>query len=175
MRHLLLLRHAKAEILQSGERDHERVLTARGQADAKVIGAYLAKHRAIPDRAVVSTSARTRETWEGVASELRRTPPMDFDARLYDASPRAILEVLKETGADAGTLLVIAHNPGLHELAAMLVATGDIDTSERLGENFPTSALAVIRFAATDWSGVHAKGGRLEHFVTPKSLAGTMD
>ena len=57
----------------------------------------------------------------------------------------------------------------------MLVASGDIDARERLGADFPTSALAVISFAAEDWSGVHPRGGRLEHFVTPDWLATATD
>ena len=70
---------------------------------------------------------------------------------------------------------MIGHNPGLQELAAMLIASGDIDARERLGEDFPTSALAAISFAAEDWSGVHPHGGRLEHFVTPNWLATATD
>ena len=60
MRRLLLLRHAKAERLQPGGRDHDRVLAARGRADMKTLGAYLARHSFIPDRAVVSASAMGR-------------------------------------------------------------------------------------------------------------------
>jgi phosphohistidine phosphatase len=71
--------------------------------------------------------------------------------------------------------MVIGHNPGLQELAAMLVASGDLEARERLGRAFPTSALAVISFAAEDWNGVHPRGGRLEHFVTPGWLAAATD
>ena len=175
MRRLLLLRHAKAERLQAGGRDLDRVLAARGRADAKTLGAYLTRHALIPDRAVVSTSARTCETWTLLAAAMGKTPPVSFDERIYDAVPGTVLQVIKETGPDTGTLMVIGHNPGLQELAAMLVASGDIDARERLGENFPTSALAAISFASRDWRGVHPHGGRLEHFVTPNWLAMATD
>ena len=175
MRRLLLLRHAKAERLQPGGRDQDRVLAQRGRADAKTLGAYLARHAFIPDRAVVSAAARTRETWTLLAAAMGQTPPASFEERLYDASPDTILQAIKETGPDTGTLMVIGHNPGLQELAAMLVASGDIDARERLGENFPTSALAAISFAPRDWRGVHPHGGRLEHFVTPDWLAMATD
>jgi phosphohistidine phosphatase len=171
MRHLLLLRHAKAERLQPGARDLDRILAARGRADAKTLGGYLARHRPIPDCAVVSPSARTRETWALVAAAFAKAPPpVQFEERLYDASPRAILDVVKQTADDIGTLLVIGHNPGLQELATMLTASGDVEARERLGREFPTSALAMISLAAASWSGVHARGGRLEHFVTPEWL-----
>ena len=57
----------------------------------------------------------------------------------------------------------------------MLVASGDIEARERLGEGFPTSALAAISFASEDWSEAHPRGGRLEHFITPKWLAAATD
>ena len=136
---------------------------------------YLARHAFVPDRAVVSTAARTRETWALLATAFGKAPPVSFEDRIYEATPQAILQVIKDTGPKTGTLLVIGHNPSLQELAAMLIASGDIDARERLGEDFPTSALAAISFAAEDWSGVHPRGGRLEHFVTPDWLATATD
>ncbi len=174
MRRLLLLRHAKAERSQPGGRDHDRVLASRGRADAKRLGAYLARHAFTPDRAVVSTSARTRETWELLATAFGTAPPVSFEDRIYDASPQTILQAIKETEPATGTLLVIGHNPGLQELANLLIASGDIDARERLGEEFPTSALAAIRFAA-DWRALHPQGGRLEHFITPDWLQTATD
>jgi phosphohistidine phosphatase len=175
MRRLLLLRHAKAERLQPGGRDQDRVLTERGRSDAKTLGAYLARHGVVPDRALVSIAARTRETWAILAAAMDRTPPVEFEDRLYEASPQTVLQAIKETGPETGTLLMIGHNPTFQEIAAMLVASGEIDARERLGREFPTSALATISFAAESWSGVHARGGRLEHFVTPKWLAAATD
>jgi phosphohistidine phosphatase len=175
MRRLLLLRHAKAERLQPGGRDHDRVLSERGRADAKKLGLYLARHAFVPDQAVVSAAARTRETWTLLAAAFAKSPPVSFEDRIYEATPQNILQVVKDTGPQIGTLLVVGHNPGLQELAAMLIASGDIDARERLGEDFPTSALAAISFAAEDWSGVHSRGGRLEHFVTPDWLATATD
>ena len=170
MRRLLLLRHAKAERPEPGGRDHDRALAARGRADAKKLGAYLARHAFVPDRAVVSTAARTRETWTQVAQAFSKTPTVSFEDRLYDATPQTILQAITETEPETGTLLVIGHNPAMQELATLLVASGDIDARQRLGEEFPTSALALISFAPEDWRGLHAQAGRLEHFVTPRWL-----
>src|SRR5882757_3879588 len=109
MRRLLLLRHAKAERLQPGGRDHDRVLTERGRADAKKLGLYLARHAFVPDRAVVSSAARTRETWTLLATAMDKTPAASFDERIYDAAPETILGAIKETGPSTGTLMVIGH------------------------------------------------------------------
>ena len=175
MRRLLLLRHAKAERSRPGERDHDRRLAARGRADAPKIGAYMSKHALAPDRVIVSTSTRTRETWDLAAGAMKKTPRAVFESRIYEASPLALLAVIKETAPRVGTLLVIGHNPGLHELAAQLIATGDIETRQRLKEAFPTSALAVIEFAVDGWDKLHPQGGRLAHFIDPRSIAAATD
>jgi phosphohistidine phosphatase len=175
MRRLLLLRHAKAERAQPGEEDHDRVLAERGRTDAARLGAYLVRHGLVPDLALVSTSTRTRETWSLVTKAFNQAPPVRFDERIYESSPQAILTVVCEAAPNATTLLVVGHNPGLQELAATLIASGDVDARRRLKEEFPTAAVAVITFAADGWRGVHPHGGRLEHFVGPKWLETATD
>jgi phosphohistidine phosphatase len=173
---LMLLRHAKSEKAQDGMRDHARRLSDRGVSDAFAIGAYLARHALIPDLAIVSAAQRTRETWEHVAkslqgSALSASPPASFEERLYNAGAEAILGVIRETGRAVRALMVIGHNPGLHEVARLLIASGDVEARERLNEGLPTTGLAVIDFTGNDWRKVHPHGGRLERFVTPRSLA----
>jgi phosphohistidine phosphatase len=172
---LLLLRHAKAERSQPGGSDRERVLTDRGRSDARKVGAYLLRHGLVPRCALVSPTARTRETWKLVRKTLNRTLPVQLEERLYNATPDDIMAVIRQTATDIETLMVIGHNPGLHAAAVMLVASGDIEARQRLNEHFPTSALALIEFAITDWSRLRTKGGRLEHFVTPRSLEAATD
>jgi phosphohistidine phosphatase len=174
MRRLLLLRHAKAERAKPNGRDHERALEERGRADARRIGGYLARHNFVPDRALVSPATRTRETWALASQALEQTPAADFDERIYEATPQAILKAIQETPPNVRTLLVIGHNPGLQELAAQLIAAGDVEARQRLKEHFPTSALAAIGIAS-DWGGLHPHAGRLEHFVTPHSLEAATD
>jgi phosphohistidine phosphatase len=168
---LMLLRHAKSEKAEPGMRDHERRLNARGRNDAPLIGAYLARHGLVPDRVVVSDAARTRETWERVAGALTGRPKVMFEERLYNAGSEAILALVRETAPAARTLLMIGHNPGLHDVARLLIASGDVEARERLNEGLPTSGLAVIDFAGKDWRKVHPHSGRLERFVSPRSLA----
>jgi phosphohistidine phosphatase len=168
---LMLLRHAKSEKAEPGLRDHERRLNDRGERDAETIGAYLARHGLLPDLVAVSTSQRTRQTWEHVAAMLSASPPASFEERLYNAGAEAILAVVKETKPAVRTLMVIGHNPGLHEGARLLIASGDVEARERLNEGLPTTGLAVIDFAGKDWRKLHPHGGRLERFVTPRSLA----
>ena len=172
MRRLILLRHSTAERATAAQSDQERTLTPQGRADAATIGAYLANHAFRPDVVVVSPAARTRETWRQIAAALRLAPDARFDDRIYNATAQTLFNVVAETADDSPTVLMLGHNPGLHELAVLLVANGDIDTRERLRENFPTSGVAIIDFALDAWSKLHPRSGRLERFVSPKLIAG---
>jgi phosphohistidine phosphatase len=170
MRRLLIFRHAKAERAAPGESDLRRALNERGRKDAAKIGAYMAGHALVPDRVLISTAARSQETWKYAATAFQPAPGAMTVERLYDATLHTILAVVKGTPANIHTLLVIGHNPGLHELAVMLIASGDVEARERLHEKLPTSGLAIIDFAFDDWNKLHPKSGRLERFVSPKSL-----
>jgi phosphohistidine phosphatase len=170
MRRLLLLRHAKTERSEPGTKDISRVLIDRGRKDAAKIGAYMASHALVPDRVVLSPAARTQETWKYAAAAFQPEPAAMSAERLYDASPHTILGVIKDTPASAHTLLLVGHNPGLHDLALLLIAAGDVDARERLREKLPTSGLAIIDFAFDNWGKLHPHSGRLERFVTPRTL-----
>ena len=175
MRRLLLLRHAKSDWSEPGADDHERRLNRRGREAAPRIGAYLHRHRLIPDSVLCSTARRTRETWDLVAAELPSAPPATYVERLYEATPRTILDLLREAEPGGKSLLVVGHNPGLHDLATLLVASGDLDDRERLREKLPTGGLVVIDFAIGNWSKLHPRSGRLDRFVAPRTLAAATD
>jgi phosphohistidine phosphatase len=174
MRRLLLLRHAKTERAAPGERDRDRKLMQRGRVDAPIIGAYMARHRLIPDLAVVSPAARTVETWELIAPAFAKKPRMLTDERIYNAGTETLVELIRET-PDARTLLVVGHNPGLHDLATQLIGSGDVETREDLNEKLPTSGLVVIDLAFDNWSKLHDGAGRLERFVSPRLIGAAPD
>jgi phosphohistidine phosphatase len=170
MRRLILFRHAKAERSQPGDPDRSRALVERGRKDAARMGAYMANHALTPDRVLVSPATRTQETWKAASAAFRPAPgAMTMDG-LYDATQHTIFAVIKDVPASVHTLLVIGHNPGLHELARLLIASGDIEMREQLLEKLPTSGLVIIDFAVDDWDRLHPHSGRLERFVTPQSL-----
>ena len=170
MRRLMLLRHAKTERAGPGERDRDRKLMKRGRSDAPAIGAYMAHHGLIPDVALVSPAKRAQETWALAAPAFARAPRTVSDERIYNASPDALIAVLGET-RKAHTLLLVGHNPGLQDLAAQLIASGDVEMREQLKEKLPTSGLVVIDLPIDDWSLIHPHAGRLERFVSPRLIA----
>jgi phosphohistidine phosphatase len=170
MRRLMLLRHAKTERAEPGERDRDRKLTKRGRSDAPVIGAYMAHHSLVPNLALVSPAARTQETWALIAPAFAKAPHVAKDERIYNASPQQLIGVIEQTGA-ARALLVVGHNPSLHDIAMQLIVASDVKAHERLSENLPTSGLIVIDFSIDNWSRLQPHSGRLQHFVTPRLLA----
>ena len=170
MRRLLLFRHATAERGAPGTSDQARELTADGRADATAMGRYIARHAFKPDRVLVSPAVRTRETWTAMQSALGNIAA-DVDPAIYDATPEGMLAVVKNAPAAAQAIMLIGHNPGLHQFAVQLTATGDIEVRERLRENFPTSGLAIFDFAIESWPALHPRSGRLERFVSPKTIS----
>ena len=175
MRRLMLLRHAKAERPHLGGSDRDRALAERGREDAPRVGAYMARHGLVPDRALVSPAARTRQTWDPIGQALAGRAAVKYEERLYEAGAQAIFNLVREAGREAHVLLVVGHNPALHDLARLLIASGDVEARERLNEKLPTSGLAVIDFAFDDWGKLHPHSGRLDRFVTPRSLEAATD
>jgi phosphohistidine phosphatase len=174
MRRLMLLRHAKTERAEPDGRDRDRTLASRGRADAPKIGVYMARHGFVPDLAIVSAAKRAKQTWALIEPAFAARPPVVFEERLYQASPDQILEVVRETSG-ARSLAVIGHNPGLHDVAVQLIAAGNVEARQRIGEGLPTSGLVVIDLAFDDWSQLHPHAGRLERFVSPRLLAAATD
>ena len=171
MLRLMLLRHAKSDWSSPGMPDTERPLSRRGEAAARLMGGYMARHALIPGRVLCSPAQRTRDTWAHVSSEWPDQVDAIFDEHLYTATPPAILSIIRAQDDAVRALLVIGHNPGLQETAELLIASGDVELRERLREKFPTTALAVIDFPADKWSRIHDRSGRLERYVTPRSIA----
>jgi phosphohistidine phosphatase len=164
-RTIVLLRHAKAD--WPDVPDHERPLADRGRQDAPMAGLRLADDGIAPDLVLCSTAARTRETWKLAAHELPHRPRTVYEERLYDASLGELLALLSETPDDVGSLLVVAHNPGMHALAEALTGSADSDALARLKSGgFPTAAFAVITFNGS-WKTVEHGVGRLTAFWTP--------
>jgi phosphohistidine phosphatase len=150
--------------------DAARPLSERGQAAARLMGAYMAHHSLIPDRTLCSPARRTRDTWAGIATQWPVNMDVVFDQRLYEATPQSILSVIR-VQHEARTLLVIGHNPGLQGAAELLIAAGDVELRERLREKFPTAALAVVDFAIDRWRAIHERSGRLDRYIVPRSVA----
>ncbi|MFJ8940526.1 SixA phosphatase family protein [Streptomyces sp. NPDC102365] len=151
LRRLVVLRHAKSA-WPDGVPDHERPLAARGRRDAPAVGRALADADCLPDLALCSTAVRARQTWELAAAEWGTPPPVRHEARLYAADVPELLDAVREAPAEAETLLLVGHNPGLEELVLTLAGDG-LDTAlDDVRTKFPTSAIAILAWHGPGWA-----------------------
>lgn len=162
---LILTRHAKSGWDDPELSDHDRPLNARGRSDAPKIGAWLAGKGYLPDAAVVSSARRTQETWELVSPELGRAVAVTIRPELYLATAEVILAHL--SAQCAASIMVIAHNPGIGEIAERLVATPPAHPRFR---DYPTCATLVVEFPGDDWGMVDWEAGRAVDFIVPRDL-----
>ena len=174
MRRLMLFRHAKTETDAPSGRDQDRRLDERGHRDAAEVGGWIGRHPPFPDLVQVSPAVRARQTWE-IAWEAMKgyapLPPVELVDELYGADPAQLLRTIRMAEAsDPKRLMLVGHNPGMHELALALAGSGDAAARKALADNLPTAGLAVFDLATNDWTDVAFRRGRLVLFVTPKLL-----
>lgn len=163
MKTLYVLRHAKAAPEASGG-DAARPLVKRGRKAAKAMAEFLRGLKPTPELILCSPAARTRETLEIMLTALQPTPAVNFEDRLYLASAERLFERLRGLPPKTQSVLLIGHNPGLHELTARLVA----DPSP-LAAGFPTAALAALDVSGT-WAELQWRKAKLRLYQAPKEL-----
>lgn len=175
MRRLMLLRHAKTESDAPSGRDQDRRLDDRGRSDAAEIGGFIAGHPPFPGTVLVSPATRAHQTWElawAAMKDVVPPPQVELLPELYGADPAQLLQAIRAACAtDPKRLLIVGHNPGMHELALALTDGGGEPAAHKaLTDNLPTSGLAIFDFAVDDWADVAFRRGRLVRFVSPKLL-----
>ena len=161
MPRLYLLRHAKSSWDDPGLPDHDRPLAPRGRKAAKRMGAHLRERGIEPQLVLCSSARRTRETVERLA--LPSGSQVEVEDGLYAARAGALLGRLRAVGDDVSSVLLVAHNPGVHELALALVDGEGAPFADKL----PTGALVDLEFEGS-WSDLER--ARLVEYATPRGL-----
>lgn len=156
---LHLLRHAKSDWSDASARDRDRPLNRRGRRARLVIARHVAGWPV--DLVVTSDARRARETAGPLAEALGA--PLRVEPRLYDDGddPGRLLDLVRELPADAGAVVLVGHNPGIEELAALL---------DPAAPPFPTAALASFDLGDRRWAEVAPRSAALVGFVTARGL-----
>ncbi len=171
MLNLMLLRHAKSSLADTGQADLDRPLNERGKRSAAAVGRYMASNGLVPQLVLCSPARRTRETWDLAAAELPATPKILVADEIYDSGDgKALTECLRHKAGAAQSVLLVGHNPSIGGLAQNLTGTGSGKLRERLEKKYPTGALAVFSFDLGNWQSLASGSGTLLHFVRPADL-----
>jgi len=168
MTRLFLLRHAKAVPQEDEGVDRDRPLADKGVRQMRDIAAWVEERRVRPDLVLCSSAARTRQTLALIAVKLK-DPETLYEDGLYLADARSLVRRLQNVPDGRTSVMVVGHNPGLHELAVLLLQSGAGPLARRLKDSMPTGALAVFELDGP-WAGLDRGSGRLLDYVTPKEL-----
>lgn len=145
MQRLILMRHAEAERAAGSGKDRDRALSSRGRADAAAMGRALAARGMRPDLAVVSPAARTQQTWD-LLHDAFGDVQVRADEPLYNGGSDTLRRFVEAAEDDAGCLMVVAHNPGVHLLAVEYLTESAASPSilDRMTGGFPPGAAAIF-------------------------------
>lgn len=166
---LLLLRHAKSSWDDPAIEDFDRPLNGRGRRAALRLARHIADASPRPDLILSSPSRRTRDTLAPIVEAIGGAVRVRFEHELYLATAETLLDRVRAAPPRTTALMLVGHNPGLHDLALLLAGAGDPALRRRLEDKLPTGGLATLTIDAP-WPRAVAGAARLVGFVTPRDL-----
>jgi phosphohistidine phosphatase len=123
------------------------------------MGAWLREERVKPELVLCSSATRARQTFARLAPLGARE--VHIERELYGADAPTLLARLRDLPEGVASVMVIAHNPGLHDLALLLAGAPE--------EKFPTGALVTLTFDR-EWRSLEKDTAELAAFVKPREL-----
>ena len=162
---LYLLRHAKSSWADESLPDDERPLAPRGRRAAEKLARYFRDERIAPELVLCSPALRTRQTLELIRPGLGVPVQVLVEDDLYGADAEHLLARLRAVPGEVGSVLLIGHNPGIQDLAVLLVRSGA--DRDQLRAHFPTAALATLAMPAA-WGKLGHGGAELLAFRVPR-------
>jgi phosphohistidine phosphatase len=171
LKSLYLLRHAKSSWDDPGLADHDRPLAPRGLKAAQWMGNHMRRAKIAPDLVLCSTATRAVQTLDAISAILKEPLAVSVEDDLYGAGDTGLLVRLQDVPDAVGAVLLVGHNPGLQDLALMLAGDGDPGDLVRLGDKFPTCALATLE-VPTPWESLGPGHAYLTSLVFPRGSSG---
>ncbi len=159
MKTLFILRHAKSSWDDTDLADFDRPLNRRGLKTAPLVGETIHKNKFQIDSIISSPAKRAEQTAVLVKEAAQIAAEIQFDDRIYEASPQRLLQIASELDDKIKSVMLVGHNPGLEGLLKML-------TEE--GESMPTAALAVVDLKIDNWKQIHPDCCNLRTLIRPK-------
>lgn len=145
MTRLVLVRHAKAEAPRPGLDDHDRSLTLEGRSSAQSLGQALADAGVEIALALVSSAARTQQTWKLMAPAFPDAVATTLPG-LYETHVGGLTAILRDVDEE-GTVAVIGHEPTISASAAWLAGPGsETKALQRIALGLPTGTAALLDY-----------------------------
>lgn len=165
---LYLLRHAKAAASTYGDQDCDRPLTPSGYLSAGAIGDEFVSRGIVPDLALCSGARRAVETWQALVARLNVPPPAQIEDELYSCGSQVLLSRLQRVESVVNSVLLLAHNPDIQELAFLLTGQGSESDFVGLPDHFSAGALAALEMDAITWPELGSGQARLVFYLPAK-------
>ncbi len=150
--------------------DFARDLNKRGRKAAEAFAKWLRPRDFTPDLVLCSAALRTRQTLALIQDGFALAPELSIERRLYLAEADAILARLAELDAREPlpqAVMVVAHNPGLEDLALRLIPAAETTARARVAAKFPTCAFVALRFDCDSWAKIGAANATLDAYRIP--------
>lgn len=160
MKHVILVRHAKAVSRDLRIPDVDRNLVKSGKIDSKKISGQLKKKDLMPDIMISSHAARALETARIFAKKLNFAEKIKIDKRIYNESGAAsFFQILAELENQVECVMFIGHDPTISEFASLLVKDFDY--------NLPKGSALVVELKRNSWKQIPQQSGSVDFFISP--------
>lgn len=166
MKALTIFRHAKADRPEEYPQDFDRPLTARGRKDAERMGVVISGLAPAVDCILSSSAVRAAQTASHLVAVLDFAGAPLWVADAYLAPPETLMEILRSAPKDAEHVVLVGHNPGMEELAALLCTGASNGAILRL----PTAGIAHLLLDIGRWQQLRAGGAELRLLAAPRLL-----
>lgn len=175
MKTLTLFRHAKSGWDSPVSRDFDRPLNERGERGCRLMGAHARNLGLKFDHVISSPAVRCTETLDGFWEGYGRIIHPNWDRRIYLASGASLLDVVQDLPDEDAHVLLCGHNPGMEDLAMLLVPDAkDNVLRDALEVKFPTASLAELQLDIDQWRSVRENTAALSRFIRPRDLDSTL-
>ncbi|HKN49054.1 MAG TPA: histidine phosphatase family protein [Actinomycetota bacterium] len=195
---LYLVRHAKSDWEDPALADRDRPLAARGRKAASTLAGHIERSGISPALVLCSPARRTMDTLRLISGSFRDPVEILVEDELYGAPTGELLRRLRRVPAPTPSVMLIGHNPAIHELAIALVSPGALrgasgvspgalrgasgvssgalrgasgaGSLKQLKVKFPTGAMATLAVPGP-WKDLGDKPADLLEFALPRELS----
>lgn len=167
MKRLFILRHGEAANPTGSQSDRDRSLTTKGVQSMEALGRHLRDLDLLPGLVLVSSARRTQMTAAAVTGA-GYAGMMRLENDLYNADPHQIIEVIQLSDDRYDALMVVAHNPGIHQTALSLAGQGDPELMSHLAHDYRPGSLTIFECPVASWRDVSWRANRLIDFIVPE-------